>query len=1036
MAVQPRTLLFASAILAACAACNVSPEDVSGNADDIQLQVPAAKLSPKRITASGDHSLVVSRTPRFEQPLTVVLKLEGEPVAVARSHMPNNKLHAAERMSIESALLHKQNQLVSSIEALGGTVHAKFQNAINGIKVSGTADQIAQMARLPGVVEVMSVGVHNRLNSISVPFIGAPSVWDGRGGFRGEHIKVAIIDTGIDYTHANFGGPGTPAAYDAAFKAGTLPADPALFGPNAPKVKGGIDLVGDDYDASPAHPPVPDANPLDCGAHGSHVAGTVAGFGVNADGSTFQGPYDLNTPKNTFAIGPGVAPLAELYAVRVFGCRGSTNVVVEALDWAVKNDMQVVNMSLGSPFGGSGDADAEASTNASKAGIIVVSAAGNEGGGVYITGSPASGDEGISVAAMDSNDPANYPGVKLALGSTSTIVTQDSNNSTNFSATAMGVYVLPDGNGGVSLGCNESEYVDAQIAGKLVVTKRGTCARALRAQFGYKHGAAAVALINNGPGYPLFDGPIPAAAGSSTVVAIPFLGVLTSDGAALVAATAASMASPTLIPNPAYRAFADFSSGGPRTGDGRLKPDVSAPGVNIVSTAMGTGTGGVAFSGTSMATPHVAGVAALALEAHAGWNPADVRTAMLNTADAAQIVGFSVRMGGSGLVQPYLASRTSVTATEQSSGAANLSFGVAEFTSLFLGTKTIKLHNSGDTSVKFTVSATQLSGSPSAVKLSTKSVSVSPGKSATVEVTLTVPAATAGDSTDFREVAGLVHFTPASATANDGVGLTVPYYLVPRARSKVRVPALPGDFGPKKPKAVVKVRNESPSVTGTADFYSWGLAGTNTKAGVVGLRAVGVQSNTVGADQLLFFAINTFKPWSNNAPNEFDILIDTNGDGKPDFALVAADLGALTTGTTTGQMVTALFNLNDSTKSPGIQYPVNTPTDGTTLLLPVLASDLGVTSANPRFSYSVNSFAYTGESDTTTSASFNPFNNSVTTGSYATLAPGKHASVALSISADEWKLTPALGVMVVGMENFNGGQARLLGIGQQGDNNE
>ena len=176
-------------------------------------------------------------------------------------------------------------------------------------------------------------------------------------------------------------GPGTTAAFDAAFAADTLPADPALFGPNAPKVKGGIDLVGDDYNANVAGLVCrcpPDPNPLDCNGHGSHVAGSAAGFGVLANGGEYTGSYDQLTHNNSFLIGPGVAPKADLYAVRVFGCEGSTDVVTEAIEWAIDNDMDVINMSLGSNFGPSDTADALAADDASKAGVVVVSR-GNAG---------------------------------------------------------------------------------------------------------------------------------------------------------------------------------------------------------------------------------------------------------------------------------------------------------------------------------------------------------------------------------------------------------------------------------------------------------------------------------------------------------------------------------------------------------------------------------------------------------------------------------------------------------------------------------
>ena len=126
----------------------------------------------------------------------------------------------------------------------------------------------------------------------------------------------------------------------------------------------------------------------------------AAGFGVLANGSEYTGSYDqLTHLNNSFLIGPGVAPKADLYAVRVFGCEGSTNVVTEAIEWAIDNDMDVINMSLGSDFGAGDTADAMAADDASKAGVVVVSAAGNAGDISYVLGSPGSSTKGIAVAA-------------------------------------------------------------------------------------------------------------------------------------------------------------------------------------------------------------------------------------------------------------------------------------------------------------------------------------------------------------------------------------------------------------------------------------------------------------------------------------------------------------------------------------------------------------------------------------------------------------------------------------------------------------
>jgi len=972
-----------------------------------------------------------------QREMTVVLKLADDPVAVVRSRRADKRVSDSERNAIEADLRGKQQALIPAIRSHGGKVRAMFQNAINGVKVEATRRQIAEMAALPGVVDVKTVALHHLDNAVSVPFIGAPAVWQGPPGLRGEHIRIAIIDTGIDYTHANFGGPGTVGAFVDAQATSTAPADPALFGPAAPKVKGGTDLVGDDYDASSDDPaketPHPDPNPLDCNGHGSHVAGTAAGFGVTAAGQTFKGPYNATTPSTAFRIGPGVAPLADLFAVRVFGCQGATNVVIDAIDWAVQHDMQVINMSLGGPFGTEDSASAEASENAVDAGIVVAAASGNDGPIPYVTSAPASGDKVISVAAIDST--AAFAGVNMALNTGVTVAAQNSNEAPIIDGTTRSLFVLPDtagtGAGGVSLGCDEAEYNKAAVVGKIVVTLRGVCARVDRAIFGQRHGAAAVVMINNASGYPPIEGSIPG-------VTIPFLGVkglsksaLSADGNALKAAATATLTNAAIV-NPTFRRFASFTSSGPRTGDGHVKPNITAPGVSINSTAIGTGNGAARLSGTSMATPHVAGVAALTIEAHPDWDADQISHAIVNTGDPDIIIGRSVRNGGAGLVRPLPATRTSVIAMGHS-GEPSLSFGVEEFTDDFSDNETLTLQNLGNRSATFAVSVIKDAvSSPHSIDVNPSIVSVGPHGRATLHATLMVPLATVGNFSAFRDVGGIVRLTPMSATTNGGAALSVPYYLVARARSQIETRLKNGgdDEGGSTSGLSVRVDNKSDTLTGTADFYAWGLSAKKSSTlPRIALRAAGVQSFDLAGRKTLVFAVNTFGRWSHASTNEFDVLLDVNGDGQADFDVFAFDLGLLTTGSFSGQVASGVLNL--STGQITVRFLAVAPTDGNTLLLPVRASDVTVTSANPRFVYTVESFdLFSPASDAfDTAASFNAFNNAISTGAFVSVGPGGRVSVPITIDPTEFAVTPALGVMTVSLDNVTRGrrqQAQLL----------
>ena len=1002
------------------------------------LPAQAAPADPNRFTPAP-AGLEVTGTPLglSDKPETLVVQLSGDPITVTESESAS-PLTVTQKDTQRTRLRAAQAPVASRIKAAGGTVVATYQNAYNGIKVRMSPRKAAALSDVPGVVAVHRMTPVSLDNTHGVPLIGAPDVWDGLNGFHGENVKVAIIDTGIDYTHADFGGPGTAAAYETAHATETKPADPAWFGRKAPKVKGGIDLVGDSYNAdtsSADYQPVPhpDPNPLDCQGHGSHVAGTAAGFGVTSDGKTYAGPYnDATVSSHSWNVGPGVAPKADLYAIRVFGCAGSTDVVVDAIEWAVDHDMDVINMSLGSDFGTADSPDAVAADNAAKAGVIVVASSGNEGSNPYMTGSPASGSRVISVAASDPT--STFPAATLTLSTGATLDAIVANGAAVPSG-PLPVKVLRTAAGGIALGCSVADYQAADVTGAIAVVARGTCARVARAIYGQQAGAAAVLMVNNADSFPPYEGQITSNpdTGEAYTVTIPFLGVPSSDGAALLAADGgtATLAATTLD-NPDYLAPASFTSAGPRSGDSALKPNVTAPGVSISSVAIGSGTGSEILSGTSMAAPHTAGMAALVVQAHPKWNKVKyLKAAIENTADPAQVAGYSTRVAGTGLIQAVGATQTSVVALAGDSTAA-LSYGFAELGKDYRRTQQITLHNFGTSAVTFTVGTAEKAGSPHSVILGRNTVRVAAKGTASVNVTLAVPAATAGDSTAFNDVAGLITLTP-SGSQNHGVALRVPYYLVPQATSSIST-SLNTTKLVKAGAAVATVTNRRGVVTGAADWYAWGLSDKkeSKNKSSANISAVGIQS--FPSDGALAIAISTENRWSNAAENEFDVYLDVNGDGTDDYAVVGADLGALTTGTFSGELAVFVFDL--ATGGGSVEFLADAPYNSSTLVLPVLFDQLCTTpaaclsSSNPRFTYQAIGFSQTdGSSDAVTgTAAFNAFTPALSTGMYNDVAPNASVNVNVSINKTEFALTPAKGFMVISHDNPSSSEAQLIPV--------
>jgi len=169
------------------------------------------------------------------KPTTLVVQLSGDPITVADANAAS-PLSQGQKDSIRSQLRSQQAPVAQQIQSLGGHVLASYQAAYNGFKVQIAASQAAQLAALPGVTGVYTLPTYKPDNIHGVPLVGGPQVWDPvNGNFHGEGIKIADIDTGIDYTHADFGGSGKPADYLAALASDTQPASPWWFGPGAPK---------------------------------------------------------------------------------------------------------------------------------------------------------------------------------------------------------------------------------------------------------------------------------------------------------------------------------------------------------------------------------------------------------------------------------------------------------------------------------------------------------------------------------------------------------------------------------------------------------------------------------------------------------------------------------------------------------------------------------------------------------------------------------------------------------------------------------
>jgi subtilisin family serine protease len=850
-----------------------------------------------------------------------------------------------------------QNQLATVraaesrvIAALPSASHVLYQThaVLAGVAVYTKVTDLAALERIAGVQAVYPIAPKTPSLSYSVQLVHAPQVWSTYSNV-GANSTIAIIDTGIDYTHADLGGPGTTAAYQTALASDTTA--PTYPDPN--KVLGGYDFVGDAYDAGdPNHTtPAPDPNPLDCDGHGTHVAGIAAGYGENPDGTTFTGNYgtlptDFASYQALFRIGPGMAPLAKLYAYKVFGCAGSTDLITAAIDKAAdpngdgnpSDHVDVINMSLGGDFASPEDADSVAANAASQLGISVVAAAGNAGDLYDAEGSPGNATRVISVAnSVDAYSQidtlhVNVNGAPQSYGA---------QRSADYAWASK-----PDLTGSVvrltaTSNLDGCDPITQSLTGKVVFlewtddssTRR--CGSAARSQNAANAGAIGVILGEDEETF---------AAGIAGSATIPVVQVVKSAADAI--RTALQSNQPVTVGGTSGGDFSQLipanddevnSSSSRGIGDaGNVKPDVTGVGTSIFSSAMGTGDQGIAFTGTSMASPEVAGLAALVHSEHAGWTAEEIKADIMNTADQDLFTGashsgtrYAPNRVGAGRIDAKAALDNQVLAfVADDPGAVGVSFGTVATASPTTLTKTIDIENKGGSAATYAVSydaITQLSGA--AYTVSPSSVSVGAGETKTVTVTLSVTPSLLTKTIDptvartqdalardyVADASGRILFTSAGLPT-----LRVPVYSAPRPVSAMTQPStlqmpngrIAAGLLPLSGTALSQGSGLTAISSLMAGFELQATSGALPACGgavttgcihasderAADLKYVGTTSDApqltaLGAnpltDGLAYFSITTQGPWRTPASStEYEIYIDSNGDGTPDAVLL------------------------------------------------------------------------------------------------------------------------------------------------------
>jgi hypothetical protein len=410
--------------------------------------------------------------------------------------------------------------------------------------------------------------------------------------------------------------------------------------------------------------------------------------------------------------------------------------ILDALEAAYADGFDVANLSLGGGSHGIQDLLTVAIDNLDAADMVVAVAAGNSGPGLFTVESPGSGKSSLTAGAS-SVPHLVAPSVSANGGSYPAVVGEFATVSADFAAPLTAVAGTTNG---LSTACSA---IAGSLAGNIALVSRGTCAFTVKVRNAQAAGAAAVLVANNIGG----DGAAMATDGTPDQPTIPAYGVSLADGQSLLAAsgsTATITKAEQYFLTPSADIMASFSSQGPTDVDFRVKPDVVAPGVNVLSSIPHAFCAAppcfAFFQGTSMATPHLAGSAAFLHGQHPDWSAAEIRSAIVNTAARGvlrrstnpALFETNVNIVGAGREDLANAAAAAVALAPVS-----VSYGAVPSGSGDARSTDVTLTNLGSSSATYGVSVASSSDPSVAYSVSPSSVTLAPGASATVTVTMT-----------------------------------------------------------------------------------------------------------------------------------------------------------------------------------------------------------------------------------------------------------------------------------------------------------